>query len=526
MSKQIIAIGNTGGELVSSLNANFLELYRAKAISVADYGILPTASATDNTANLNTLLNGGYKYIYVPYIGNGSSICYYEINDTLLFDSYTAIVGAPGVAFKKVAAFMPLFMNRGSITKTFNTNILIDGFEVEDEVGIGASQYGLGALLGFYFIKNLTIKNYKCVKDAYSLGTMIAKFQHVIFDNITLTGEKTGINFINGHDALVTHYVAETFDDGGICAGALYPQFFPEIGDCYDITFKDCIDNKPVDFVDAGGQFIRLMGGSWADWQTGNTYTTGNYCLNAGHLYQCNNAAQYSGTGTVAPVHTSGSHTGADGIVWFYRQECDFYHTDIYNITFDNITIHRNKAVVYEAGGDPGFGMWRYPGTESLTRTYNISVINCKVTHPAGGNIFIKSDGRLENITLSNNTLDNVFYLYSNTRDDQVFDSTVKITLNGNTFKNVITGMSIRVTKDAEAVEIQSSGNVCIDCNLAFGATNGSTIRFNGIDLPLRSGQHSNLTPVIGDLIRMADNYLIENSLYVYKAGGWVNLAV
>jgi len=86
-------------------------------------------------------------------------------------------------------------MNRGLITKTYNTHILIDGITVEDSYGIGASQYGLGAIMGFWWIKNLIVKNYTCLVDAYSLGFITAKFENVIFDNINLKGEKAGINF-------------------------------------------------------------------------------------------------------------------------------------------------------------------------------------------------------------------------------------------------------------------------------------------------------------------------------------------
>ena len=78
MSRQTFAIGMTGGGLVNSLNANFLQLYKGYVKNAEDYGFLPSASAAENVAALQSaVLNGGSIFIKAGT---------YEMSDTVLLD--------------------------------------------------------------------------------------------------------------------------------------------------------------------------------------------------------------------------------------------------------------------------------------------------------------------------------------------------------------------------------------------------------------------------------------------------------
>ncbi len=71
MSKQILAIGNTGTQLVSKFNSNFSELYalRASIFNVEDYGALHDG-ATDDTEAIQDTINAAFANgggtIYFP----------------------------------------------------------------------------------------------------------------------------------------------------------------------------------------------------------------------------------------------------------------------------------------------------------------------------------------------------------------------------------------------------------------------------------------------------------------------------
>jgi hypothetical protein len=515
--RSTFAIGMTGSNLVNSLNANFLELYRGYARNAEDYGLSSSASAATNTAALQTALNGGNCSVLIRF-GTGTGI--FEVNDTLLVDSNTSIVCEPGVVLKKTASYAQVFLNRGALTKTYNENILIDGLEISVNGNDPDSTlvFGLRANMGFYYIKNSTFKNFTCTDGGTNCFMFYCiKWENLVFDNIKMAGDKDGVNFGPGHGAIIDNYLCESFDDGSALATIAYPSACVEVGDVYDITYRNVIDRNAVGQL-SGGFFTRAVTSSWMDWTSGFTYSTGNICLNAGHLYQNHNANGWSGVGTVAPTHHSGVVTGADGVIWRYKQDATFYHADIWNITYDCCTFRKARPTFYANGwfsADTYCG-GIYPGTETDSKIWGIKIINSTIKFT---DEIVQSDGNLLDILIANNVIEDVTGIYINPDlYTQIFSNELNITLCGNVLRNCPSYLIYNV-RENDSVIVKSSGNSYSNCVLGNSSTNSSKMRWVGIDIPLQGVAHS-LNPVVGDLLRDAIG------IWVYKAGGWVNLAV
>ena len=520
--RTVLNNGDSGLVARNAINANFLQLYRTYAKNAEDYGFLTTASATDNTVALNTALLGGNCKVYI----NAGT---YELNGTVFLDSNTQILCEPGVKFKKTSNYCNVLLNRGSLTKTYNENILIDGLEIVNDGYGGRSSYvfGLHANLGFYYIKYLTIRNFKELDGnsvSLNLGIWLVKWENVILENITLSGLKLGINFGTGHDAIVTNFIAETQDDGGVCASVGYGYTTVDIGDVYNVTYRNCIDRKGTENL--LGYFCRLMPGSWTDWVFNNDYWTGDICNNAGHTYACVNDYGFTGVGANAPVHTSGSVTGADGIIWRYVNSDGLTTGNIYNISFDNCISTKNRAFIVAdawSGAVSTTGRPIYPGTEGSSKMYNIKITNgyFKWTHNVG-QLFVTYGGGCDDIFFIGNRMEGLYNILSTDSWNDVnyvqYAGVMNITLIGNILKDASRYFTAR--RDSLAIKLSSSGNLNDSSDTVFFAEHGTTLRWIGHDLTLPLTYRALLTPQIGDVVSDVDG------TWIYKAEGWVNLAV
>lgn len=512
MSRTTYAPALTGAQLAAGLNADFEKIFRGYIKFAEDYGYSPSANAATNTAALQAaVLNGGTIFVRKGI---------YDMNDTILLDSNTNLIFEPGTKLKKVASYCQVFLNRGALTAEYNTNITIDGLEILTNGNDPSSTllFGCRAHMGFYCIKNLTITNFKLL-DGINLTNAycfhITRFENLYMDGIQLTHGKDGIDLYNGHHALIQNAILETRDDATALKTIDYPGVIVEIGDVHDITFRNITD-RTASGQAVTGQFCRAMNCSWADWESGNMYLIGNLALNNGHLYQVQNCQTTAVEGTVAPTHTIGEVTGADGITWRYKNESTVYHADIYNIRFDQIT--QTKPRIFFAAElymSTTYLMAVYPGTEALSKIYNVSVTNGNFVKSESSG-FIGSCGNLTDLTLIGNLIDNAETIFSSADAVPEFANSTRIVMVGNILKN--TTNFIFYTKAGEAIYLTTSGNVS-ENELAFGVA-GSTLRINGTDLTLGANKRNNLTPEIGDMIKEA------SGTWIYKAAGWVNLAV
>ena len=201
------------------------------------FGFSPTASADQNVAALQTTVaGGGLITIDTPGV--------YELNNTILLDSNTKLMCAPGVVFKKVAPYCNVLLNRGALTKEYNENITIDGLEisVNGHEAMPTLVYGLRSQLGFFYVKDLSIKNITCLDGGpRQFLVYIVTWERLHIENVRLAGDKDGIKLNNGHDAVINNLDLTTYDDGLSLCGTDYPSVVVEVGDVYNVRYTSTL---------------------------------------------------------------------------------------------------------------------------------------------------------------------------------------------------------------------------------------------------------------------------------------------
>jgi len=502
----------------SELSAATAKALAAKVTGVKNaehYGFLTTATAAANVTALQAAILGGATTLWIK---KGV----YEVNAPVYVDDYTTIFMEPGVKLSKIGNFHQVFLNKGALTKTYNYGITITGLEIQSngmQSSIGDIP-GMNAHLGFYKIKGLKINDFKMLDgEASNFCISICDWEDIHFNGINITSKKDAFAFQRGNFGLIENCILETGDDAIGLKAADWKGYCTEVGDIYNLTFRNITD-RPHPTVSSTGNGCRAVTGSWADWTSGNTYKIGNFCLNAGHLYQCYNANSFSGTGTVAPVHTSGSVTGADGLIWLYLQDTAVYKADVYDITFDNCkqTTERsflNSSLAYSAT----YSVPAYAGTEALSTVSNIKIVNSNIKYTGTINLIV-SDGNLTSIKIANNKIQKPTSIYVNTQT-LVFDRYLTILLTGNELKD--TGRYLFYSShNGERIYVQSSGNWHNSTTEGYtsNSSGNRTMRVNGTDLIFEYQAEYQFAPVLGDMIREA------SGIYIKKAASWVNIAV
>lgn len=476
------------------------------------FGFSPLASATDNVTALQYAVKYGHKRVHI-YEGT------YHLNNTILLDSHTIIIGEGDVQLSRSAGYGCYFMNRGATEDKWNEDIELSNFNfVTNGLGIyNPIVERLNCHIGFYHIRDLNINNVQMLDGNNSLYFIYCcDFEAVRFTDIDIISLKDGINLACGHDGIYRRVNFGTYDDACALAGAAFPSHCLKIGDIYDISFIDCLDYTPPGQI-VGGFFIRALVASWTDWNNGNTYKTGNYINANGNIYQCSNATGFSGIGTVEPSHTSGDVTGADGITWHYLQsQLTKNHTDIYNITLTNTTHNKVRSLFYANSYVGTYLEAVYPGTEDTPLVYNI-IIDGSGIEPGGGAInIVTSDGALTDCIIRNCSITLVNYIHWNYNTTSVFNRNVDYTIDNNNIN--ILGGYFRSKMDTENIYMHGIGNnmVNVAAVLYKGAGEPSTFRINCDTLKLQTSKFSGLTPVIGDRLNS------QNGVYEYTAGGWI----
>lgn len=501
------------------------------------YGFSPQASADTNVAALQAALSGGgLVTVDTPGV--------YDLNNTVFLDSNTRLICAPGVIFRKYSPYCNVLINRGALTKEYNENITIDGLKisVNGQEAMPTLVYGLRSQLGFFYVKNLTIRNFTCTdgKECQFL-IYIVTWSNLLIENVRLAGDKDGIKLNNGHDAIIRNLDLTTYDDGMSLCGTDYPSVLLEVGDVYNVCYSNVTDHQ---YQDIFGRTCLIYTGSWADYKNGNEYGSGDFCLNEGNLYQVVNDGGFSAVSSAAPVHKSGIVTAADTISWRFVQPCDFYQTNVYNVTFDNCIFEKSGNIIanwivpswhYERFN----GVHRpfYPGTERNSSSWGISVTNCRITAKAP-QILVNLMGNMKDVIINSCFFNNPRCTIINVDHDSV---------NEELFASINSCMFLETGSPAAAVhsgskeecpilrrDIEDAGKFVVvhnggkvHCNAAGNSyrgsgfecavSNGSQLRFSSMDMPLKNLEI--LKPSIGDVCRGPDG------LYLYKSSGWTNLS-
>jgi hypothetical protein len=320
----------------------------------SNYGVLPSASASTNKTNLQALLDdGGTVVIDVPGI--------YEFSECLMIGSNTSLICYNGVYFKQDNTG-GMILNKGALTKEFDTNIVIDGLNFIDGGHTGHSATyvpGLRGKIAFYYAKNVVLRNIVCTDlDANIFFIHLAKFENVLIENCIIKGQKDGIHVSCGDGLTIRGCILGTHDDEIALNAHDYLESCPELGWIRNVLIENC-RNEAGDGVTPGSRGLLFLGGAWLDWSP-NQYQRGDAVVGQnGYVYRLVAEASVDGNGnpvlyasTDEPTHSSGDYTYPDGITWRCIQHNTMYNCGLENVTIRNYRFEVDHNVLFLLNAD------------------------------------------------------------------------------------------------------------------------------------------------------------------------------
>lgn len=323
-------------------------------------GVTPGADATLITTELNTAL-ANYGHVKITEAGT------YDIDGTIYIPSNTTLEFVAGCTLRKEtgSSFYHMIANENIQTLTSDTNVSLTGngliCDINGIDGVGTpSGIGLRGQIMFYQVTGLTITGIKTT----TIGTNqffahVAGVTNVIMRDIDAEGDKDGIHFGVADNVLLEDIRTATYDDGIALNARDYAVSNPTVGNITNVTIRRWTDDV---YAGQGGSGCLLLSGSWADWTTATDYLINDLVVNAGNIYQKTSAGTQ--TSANAPIHTSGSATGADDITWKWLQTGTIDHADVVGVTFEDCVWASGRRFIRTAGAAVSDPMRTFfPGT-------------------------------------------------------------------------------------------------------------------------------------------------------------------
>ncbi len=329
--------------------------------NAADYGFLPQNDAETNTKALqNAVLGGGTVIVGVPGV--------YEMSGTVLLDDYTTLEFGNGTFIKrvkpKVGNCAYAFVNRGAYTRTYNTDIQVNGLYLicNGNEAMGNSSglplrddgwenegdhiEGLRAHLSFFYCNNVVVRDFQCYDLLVSsYGVQICTFENFVFENARIAGRKDGVHLGRGKKFAIRHCIFRTFDDPIALNAFDYTTSNPQMGWIEEGVIEDCYD---LDEPSTDGFFCRLLGGSWVEWYEGMEVRHSDAVLHNGRVYRVAmgiDGKKYKST--TPPTHERGYKT-IDGINWYMCQDdLPILNCGCRNIHFKDIFLQKKREEAF-----------------------------------------------------------------------------------------------------------------------------------------------------------------------------------
>ena len=426
-------------------------------VNAATFGFSPRADGMDNVRALQQAVDrGGDVEVTEPGI--------YEIAATVYIGSDTSLKFAHGVFLKKTdkyGKFTHVFLNKGALSKTYDSNIVIEGLHliVNGVDKIMDKVYGLRGQIAFFYIKDLRIEHFRCMDfTAPQFCIHICTFEDVIINDVILKGNKDGIHFGNGRRFTVSNGVFQTIDDAIALNAKDYATSNPEVGDIQDGIIEKCRD------LDDGnprvGFFCRLPSGGWIDWRKDMEVRHSDTVISEGRLYRVQ-APTIDGkvyTSLTRPVHASGQKE-LDGIRWGMVQDKVIYQTAVRNIVFRDISLEKPRRGFGTPNGDDKYDRSYYPGSE-IPVNKNILLDNVRVTHDSAVDLCM-FDLPVENLAITNSVFKNNGISFCNSPLKNNGKTFINIT--GCTFAYDQTMTLIENTIADKQIVVVAAGNIAIN---------------------------------------------------------------
>lgn len=365
----------------------------------------PKNSGTKNSEILNKLLE---KYDNIEITESGE----YPLSDTILMSSNQSLTFGEGVFIRREESGKQtgyVIANKGAYTRTYDENISIIGLKlicggVQSSVPGPENRTvipGLRGHLSFFYIKNLTIKDFTALDlPPRDFGIHICTFENVLIENVKIEGRKDAVHFGRGKNFVVRNGFFKTFDDPIALNAHDYASSNPQLGWIENGVIENCFDYNDTDTT---GFFCRILAGSWCDWQKGMNIQNSDTVIHNNKMYRA--LMQPDGkifTSETPPCHESGMRT-IDGINWVFVQNEVCYNCGCKNITFRNIKIEKERPIAFSVHFDnDNFSRSVYPGSEAPVQE-NITFENIDIS----GNVpvFLYAVTPLENVKIINSRL-------------------------------------------------------------------------------------------------------------------------
>jgi len=502
-----------GGEL-SQLQATKLHEANERYLDAFDRGVDPLAASPYLTSDLNvfalqTAIGSGDTTINLTTIGD------YEFDAPIYLYDSTTITWAEGANMEMSQSYNPVFINEGALTGQRNYNIELNNLKlITNEYQAGDTLiWGMRGHLTFHTVTDVRLNDIECTDlGAYNFFSQWANWQNVSIDGWLVTGNKESLHFHHGDSLIIKNATLGCYDDMMFLGSQDYPYILPDsIGDISNVYLTNVTDSN---IFGNSGYNTRVYLASWDDWTNGNTYNTGDMSLNASKIYQVVNSAGFSATGTIAPTHTTGKVTGADGVTWKFKDNGDFYKCDIFNINYDSCNYNKNRGAALYTEYNEGVNSRNiYPTTEDSSKLYNITYTNCSINYPTE-TMFIAAPMGIQDITLENNYFNNLSHFYWSFGGAEYSDSLTIYSID-NDYNDISTGFLSSRT-NLRKVFFNSSENstdTYSDVSALADASNGGILRAINYNIPFNN--LIDITPVLNDTV------LATSGLNVWNGVSW-----
>lgn len=327
----------------------------------SEYGFAPEKSGKENTAALQKAFDAGGT-IEVTKPGD------YKIADTVFIGDDTSLICANGVRFVKSdegKKFAHVILNKGALTKTWNSHITIRGLHI---VVNGMDHcdwkvFGLRGQLAFFYVKDLRIEGFRCLdlgRGQYCIH--VCTFEDVVVDDVRVFGGKDGVHFGRGKRFTIRNGVFETGDDAIALNAHDYSSGNPELGWIEDGVIENCHDlDNPARRI---GFFCRILAGAWCDWRAGMEVQQGDSVVADGRLYRVSMPVDgKTYISNTKPTHLKGQKK-LDGINWVWVQDEAIYDCGVRNVIFRDCYLAKPRtafSVHYDFGK---YSRSQYPGAK------------------------------------------------------------------------------------------------------------------------------------------------------------------
>jgi len=358
-------------------------------------GFLPTNTASQNVTAWNALKSG---------IVNITTPGVYDINSTLLLNSNTTYNFCEGCTIRKTGdktTYLHIFLNRGALTYSADSNIKFFGHGLRLMVnGLDDTTLGIVrcmfAQFQFHKVTNFIVDGYY-INDGgtYQFLMSLSDCRFGFVTNTSFYGNKDCFKMVACSDITVDQITTSSRDDGiSICAND-YLYNSPSVGDCERISISNWTDNP---YVGGLSNAILFLQDSWSDFVSGATYVRQETISNNGRIYK-KTSPNASNVSTVAPTHTTGSVTGADGITWRWYADSTVKSVTVRDITLTNVSILSNRNFI-------GFDVDTLPANKAgLAKMENIVIDNLTFNPATAYKSIIRNSGRMGTVTLKNSNI-------------------------------------------------------------------------------------------------------------------------